>query len=110
MSFVKHWKRTKSERNARSQARLCSHSCVTPSVHPVNCPVLCYLLANVYASILVIFLVDFIAFQVIFSTKKEATQLELIKAPKSGFYSNLSSLLLIYPVGIIKLIHCLNDL
>jgi len=48
------------------------------------------LLASIIASILVIFLAKMIALQVSFSVKKEARQLDFIKAPKSGFYSSLS--------------------
>jgi len=49
------------------------------------------MLAGIIASILVIFLLKMIALQVSFSAKKEARQLDFIKALKSGFYSSLSS-------------------
>jgi len=49
------------------------------------------LLASIIAGILVIFLVMLIALQVSFSAKKEARQLDFIKALGSGFYSSLSS-------------------
>jgi len=91
MSFMKPWKQNNSEMKARSQARSCSHPYVTPGVHLANFPILCCLLASVNASNLVIFLAKIIAFQVNFSAKKEATQLEFIKASKSGFYSSLST-------------------
>jgi len=52
--------------------------------HPVNCPVLWCKLASLNASILVIFLADILALQVSFSTKKEALNLEFIKALKLG--------------------------
>jgi len=62
-----------------------------PGVPLAGYPILCYLLASIIASILVIFLVKMIALQVRFSAKKEATQLDFIKALKSGFYSSLFS-------------------
>jgi len=73
-----------------------TRTAVPPTVRHLGCtpvvyPILYYLLASIISSILVIVLVKMIALQVSFSAKKEARQLDFIKALKSGFYSSLSS-------------------
>ena len=83
--------RIKAEDCARLGARSCSGPCATLGAHPINCPVLWFKLASLNASILVIFLAGILALQVSFPTKKEALNLELIKALKSGLKLSLSS-------------------
>ena len=63
--------------------------CVTLDVHPVHCPILCCKFASFNASILVIFVANILALQASNSTKKEASNLEFIKAFKLGVFLSL---------------------
>ena len=75
----------------QAHARPYSQPFDTPGMPPQVTRFCVTFLTSFIASILVIFLHKLAALQVIFTTKKEAEQLEFIKSPKSAICANLSS-------------------
>jgi len=71
--------------------RSCAQGRNVPRSSLCFCPVLRPVFANPFAFILVIILADLLALEVSFPAKKEAFNLELIKALKSGLNLSLSS-------------------
>ena len=71
--------------------RACAQGRNKPRLNLCFCPVLRPIFANPFALILVIILADLLALEVSFPEKKEAFNLELIKALKSGLSLSLSS-------------------